>query len=59
VQDKIELEVKALRQTIYHLAIQNKLLYDKNDSLIKALRAKKKQKKKSKALNLNKHNLNY
>ena len=59
VQDKSEPEVKALRQTIHHLAIQNELLHDENDGLIEALKAKKKQKKNSKALDLNKHDLNY
>ncbi len=58
VQDKNGLEAKALRQTIHHLAIQNELVHDENDGLIEALKAKKKQKKKSKALDLNKHDLN-
>jgi hypothetical protein len=41
------------------LAIQNELLHNENQGLIEALQAKKKQNKKSKALDLNKHKLDY
>ena len=57
VKDKTLPEVKALRQTIHHLAIQNELLRDENYDLTEALQAKKKQNLKSKALDLNKHTL--
>lgn len=57
VKDKRLPEAKALRQTIHHLAIQNELLHDENQGLIEALQVKKKQNKKSKALDLNKHTL--
>lgn len=41
------------------MAIQNELLHNENQGLIEALQAKKKQHKKSKALDLNKHKLDY
>lgn len=57
MKDETLPDVKALRQTIHHLAIQNELLRDENDGLIEALQAKKKQNLKGKALDLNKHTL--
>ena len=59
MKDKTLPEVKALRQTIHHLAIQNELVHDENKGLIEALQAKNKQNLKSKALDLNKHELDY
>lgn len=58
VKDKRLGEANALRQVIHHLAIQNELLHHENEGLIEALKVKKKQDKKSNALDLVKHNLN-
>ncbi len=57
VKNKSLPEAKALRQTVHHLAIQKELLHDENIGLTEALKVKKKQNKKSKALDLNKHTL--
>ena len=56
--DKQSAEVRALRHVIYHLAIDNELLCDKNKGLIELLLIKKRQDKKSKALDLVKLTLN-
>jgi transcriptional regulator with XRE-family HTH domain len=52
VGDKQSAEVRALRHVIHHLAIDNELLRDENKGLIESLSIKKRQDKKSKALDL-------
>ena len=50
--DKQSAEVRALRHVIHHLAIDDELLRDENKGLIESLSIKKRQDKKSKALDL-------
>jgi hypothetical protein len=52
VADKSSEGARALRQKVHTLAINNKLLRNKNNGLSKSLTIKKKHDKKSKALNL-------
>ncbi|KAF1357496.1 hypothetical protein EJ07DRAFT_127969 [Lizonia empirigonia] len=59
VADKSSEEARALRQKVHTLAIDNELLRNENDGLSESLTIKKKQDKKSKALNLVKPALNY
>ena len=58
VKDNTSEEATALRQVIHHISTENELLHYEKEGLEEALKARKKQKKKSHALDLQKHEQN-
>jgi hypothetical protein len=57
VSDRTAVESKKLSETLYSLAVQNKLLHDENDGLREALDDKKQRKKPGKRLDLQREDL--
>jgi regulator of replication initiation timing len=57
VSDRTAVESKKLSETLYSLAVQNKLLHDENDGLREALDDKKQRKKHGKRLDLQREDL--